>query len=114
MTLREMRAAYPHLFHPNQDWFLEERFLDKEPEPMPPGKCRIDHSDEHPDASLLTAATLAHYYTANPTDPFWRAYLWTKDFDRYGQRVFVGDNGKGLEIHRHLKLSDRWRCPVWS
>lgn len=114
MTLREMRAAYPHLFHPNQDWFEEEEFLDISPRVTDaPFDCATVYEVPASHAKA-TAADLAALYVADPTLPMWRFYLWTCDRDRYGQQVYVGDNGKGFEIHRHIHLTDRFGVPVWS
>ena len=30
MTLRELRVAHPAAFHPSQDWFEAEAFMDRE------------------------------------------------------------------------------------
>ena len=63
---------------------------------------------------LPFAATLAGLYARNRHHYIWTRYIWTCDLDRHGQRVYVGDNGRGLEIHRHLHLTDRWGVISWS
>lgn len=115
MTLREIRAAYPHLFYP-QDWFDGEAFMDV---PLPldaptdpqPGIWTIVPT---PGMALPLAVELAALYVAHPTADLWRRYLWCADKDSQGQRVYVGDNGKGLEIHRHIHLTERFGIPVWT
>ena len=109
MTLRELRAAHPERFHPNQDWFAGEEFLDLTPRAIgwPVTWAHLVALAE------ATAADLAALYLADPTHPMWQHYLWTCDHDRHGQRVYVGDNGHGLEIQRHLAITDRWRTPQW-
>lgn len=118
MTLRALRVLHPELFHPTQDWFEGEAFMDA-PLPLdahrsPPTSAPfVSPSLLTPAITLPTALELALLYVEEPTHPIWRRYLWTDDTDRQGQRVYVGDNGRGLEIHRHLHLTDRWGVPVW-
>ena len=112
MTLREIRASWPDLFYPRQDWFNGEAFLAGE----------HDESVRLPDAFapnpapnqifLPNAATLAGLYVTYPKALIWQSYLWTSDLDSLGQRVYVGSNGKGLEIHRHLHITERWGTAV--
>jgi hypothetical protein len=110
MTLRELRAAHPALFHPNQDWFADEQFLDLTPRLIPwPTDVWATGTIE----PRTTAADLAGMYLTDPTHPMWQRYLWTCDHDRHGQRVYVGDNGHGFEIHRHIHLTDRFGVPAW-
>lgn len=116
MTLRALRVLHPELFHPTQDWFEGEAFMDA-PLPLdahhmlPTGVGSV--MPRGLDDDLPTTLELALLYVEYPTAPIWRRYLWTDDTDRQGQRVYVGDNGRGLEIHRHLHLTDRWGVPVW-
>jgi hypothetical protein len=62
---------------------------------------------------LPLAVDLAHAYVNDPTNEIWRYKLWCRDVDHEGQRVYVTDNGKGLEVHRHLHLTDDFACPSW-
>lgn len=110
LSLREMRRMHPDHFHPTQDWFVDEEFMDLTPRRLPLPAYLTRTGMTEPQA---TAADLAALYLADPTLPMWTRYLWTCDHDRHGQRVYVGDNGRGLEIHRHLHLTDRWSIPVW-
>ena len=113
MTLRELRARHRWAFHPNQDWFDAEPFMDRQAVPVPL-PSNVTTATETLGAPLLvsTASLCAAYVTA-PQNLIWKRYLWTADIDHLGQRVYVGDNGKGLEIHRHLHLTDRWGFPTW-
>lgn len=124
MTLTELRQAHTELFHPNQDWFDGEVFMERDLPPhiaarweLPAG---VSNTGIPPEMILWymedvpPAVVLAHLYVQCPDDPIWRRYLWTSDEDSLGQRVFVGDNGYGLEIHRYLKLTDRFACPTWE
>lgn len=106
-----MRAAYPDLFHPNQDWFEGEEFLEKEPVTTALPLDLTTHRELPRHYATLSAATLAALYVAFPDDPMWRHYLWTSDRDRHDQQVYVGVNERGFEIHRHLHFTDRWRTP---
>lgn len=127
ITLRTLRRDHPALFHPNQDWFEDEPFMD---EPIPPeGErpsvpphriIRRDFYGHEQDILLMTrpvttAGILAAIYVTDPLNVLWADYLWTGNFDRFGQRVYVGGtaNGRGFEIHRHLHLTERWGIPVW-
>jgi hypothetical protein len=121
MTLRELRASYPDLFHPNQDWFDGEPFMDQPPPPAPTEIPVLTGYDGIPpeiisyqlETETVPAVVLASLYVQEPDHPIWMRYLWTSDLDRLGQRVYVGENGKGLEIHRHLHITDRWGVPTW-
>jgi hypothetical protein len=114
VTLAQLRAAYPHLFHPNQDWFGGEAFMHVEPHviatPLDPATAwELPRSH-----AKVSAATLAALYVANPNDPLWQFYLWTSDTDQHGQQVYVGVNERGFEVHRHLHITPRWRTPRWT
>lgn len=115
-TLRELIAAHPEKFYP-QTWYRREPFMDLDvdlsllterlPRAWKPGQV--------PPAGvfLLPAVHLAWLYTVHPTAPLWDAYLWTHDTDSQGQRVYLGQNGEGLEIHRHLHITERFQQPTW-
>lgn len=113
MTLRELIFLHPDKFY-GQGWYEDESFMGtplsrNAPRIMPSrvvGKV-VFHL-------LRPAVELADLYVKNSDDPIWRRYLWTADRDRDGQRIYVGDNGKGLEIHRHLHLTERWGTPQWD
>jgi len=118
MTLRELRAAHPSLFYA-QDWFSDEPFMDVAvPEigrdrRAPTGAERF--TGRHRGSEMPRAATFAQLYVADPKNPIWtKHYFWCADVDRLGQRVFVGSNGCGLEIHRHIAITDRFGVAVWA
>jgi hypothetical protein len=117
-SIIEMRDAHPTMFC-DQSWYSNEAFAHLKLAPiigMPthvvraPSPPPTDLSDELTDAVLLVGLYLAY-----PLDPLFRDYLWCADTDAQGQRVYLGGtaNGRGLEIHRHLHLTDRWRVPLW-
>lgn len=115
MTLRELLAAHPDKFYP-QTWYRDEAFMD-----IP---CSIAsgfpvHYISNgmlatPQIKLAPAAPLAYLWCyADRTHPMWAHYLWTCDVDHLGQRVYVGQNGHGLEIHRHIHITSRFVSPLW-
>lgn len=115
MTLTELRRTYPGLFYAGQDWFRDEKFMRVIPTEVVSRPDRIEKPGEVPatDRGLKFAVELAHAYVNDPNDPIWRKNLWCRDTDQYGQRVFVADRGKGLEIHRHLHIDETFGVPAW-
>lgn len=113
MTLRELMAQYPEHFYP-QAWYLHEAFMDVEagsaPTVMP---AYTVFTLQPPRSALCSAAHLAALYITHPEHVLWQKYLWTSDVDNIGQRVYVGSNGHGLEIHRHIHLTTRFATPHW-
>ena len=63
---------------------------------------------------LVPAVVLVQLYVDNPDAKIWQRYLWTSDVDSLGQRIYVGCSGFGLEIHRHLAITERWGVPCWD
>jgi hypothetical protein len=117
VTLREIRAAYPDLFY-EQTWFDNEPFYDREAEVID----RLPEFDQWSfpymapmhDEQRVSAASLALLYVKNPDWEGWTKYWWCDDMDSQKQRVFVGSNGKGLEIHRYLSITSRFGLPKWA
>jgi hypothetical protein len=121
MTIRELRREHPGLFY-QQEWYLAEDFMDEllpecAPLSMPKGVMfegappELIPFDFEP---VFPAVVLVNLYCLHPYHPIWRQrYLWTASKDHMGQRVYVGDNGHGIEIHRHLHINERWGLPVW-
>lgn len=107
-----MIHARPEMFY-RQEWYWGEAFMDKEPSVRPMPKTFVPLPNPQR-VRLYSCATWVALYLAHPTDPLWMRYVWTSDMDLLGQRVYVGSNGKGLEIHRHLHLTDRWVVPLWT
>lgn len=111
MNLHELIDEYPHLFY-RQEWYRSELFMYRQcaARDMPAAKVQGDARE-----SDATAVELAALYVESTTHPIFRDYLWTSDMDQQGQRVYVGGtaNGKGFEIHRHLRLTERWGIPIW-
>lgn len=114
MTLAELRQANRQLFHPTQDWFECEDFMKREVAWSPaPTSIKTAYTADGA-TSLPYAATLAGAYIYDTENPAWKRYIWTADVDSHGQRVYVGDNGKGFEIHRHIHLTARFGYPLWQ
>jgi hypothetical protein len=117
-SIIEMRDAHPTMFCPGQVWYDNEAFAHLKLAPiigMPTHVVRSPNPPADVDDTLTDAVLLVGLYLAYPHDALWQDYLWTADTDSEGQRVYVGGtrNGRGLEIHRHLHLTDRWRVPLW-
>jgi hypothetical protein len=131
LSLARLRQLHASLFHPTQDWFRDQPFFSRETDidtdalgrdavgllcvGGAPLQYRAGEAWEAGDVNrLMPAVLLASLYVRYPQTPLWRHYLWTADTDRDGQRVYLGQNGRGLEIHRHLNLTDRWGVPTWG
>lgn len=112
MTLRELVAQYPGLFRQDQTWWRGEAFVDAIPERMAHKLVFGVRSDETPAHARYSALEIAHAYVAAPRAFRFRRWLWTTDFDRDGQRVFVGVEDGRFEIHRHLHLTARFGVPA--
>lgn len=117
MNLREAIAHTPRLFY-HQDWYAGEAFLEAEvpllaavPKLTKPGYTPAPGNPNLPSVAELVAA-----YLAAPSSPVWAFFLWTKDVDQHGNALYIGgighDQKPGLQIHRHLRITDRWRMPV--
>lgn len=113
MTLRELMQIHPGRFYP-QTWYEHEAFMDAQIvyDLGIPAHSVATLQPLAPNAKVrYSAGLLAHLYLAHPDHPIWAHYIWTSDFDAIGQRVYVGQNGKGLEIHRHIHLTTRFVNP---
>jgi hypothetical protein len=98
----------------DQKWYWGEAFMDRTPAPYmkPPSEFRAMRNPGQ--AKFLPyAATLAKLWLDYPHLDIWQHYIWTGDFDRDGQQVYVGVNNGKFEIHRHLHLTDRWGALIW-
>ena len=116
MTLRETLKSGP--FYP-QAWYDGEAFLLADVPasfPLPKKLTRPGFTPTPGNPNLPSVAELVRAYLDNPNAPIWRFWLWTRDVDRHGQAVYVGgighDDTPGLQIHRHLTITDRWRVPA--
>lgn len=117
-SIIEMRDAHPEMFCPGQEWFQNEPFAHLALPPIIGLPTHLVCSPQPPadvDDALTDACLLVGLYLQYPRDAMWHDYLWTADTDSLGQRVYVGGtaNGRGLELHRHLHLTERWSVPVW-
>jgi hypothetical protein len=117
-TLTELRAAHPTLFY-SQDWYVREAFmrtLSNELDPKPPTHVRSGDGPVH--VLLPLAVDVAAAFVRFPEHPAWQRYLWCRDTDDEGRRIYVGGvsekNGYRFEIHRHLTITEQWGIPVWT
>ena len=120
MTIRDLLIKHAHLFY-RQDWYWGESFLD---DPLPVGcpktvPTKVGNPGVPPNlitwymTDVQPAVVLAWLYVLNPEASIWSHRLWTSSEDKHGQRVYVCDNGKGLEIHRFLHITDQFGVASW-
>lgn len=131
VTIRQMRTAFgsdPAAGEPcfyNQDWYLDEKFMD---EPVAPAwfllRKEVDEATRAaqpaailksgvrlPSATQCTYAFFA-YNLATGGQKLWEYdFVWCSDTDHNGDRIYVGKytdidgvNKSGFSIHRHLSL----------
>lgn len=118
MTLTELRHIHRELFYP-QDWFEGEEFMLALPIAKYDGPPKLNERGMVPRTGrqLPSAVELAHAYVKAPDAKVWENFLWTRDTDEHGQRVYVGGvtqgRTKGFQIHRHLEITELWRSPIW-
>lgn len=113
-TLRDILGRHPEHFY-LQTWYLDEPFLDQRWPPLRMLPSQVIDRAVVPSADWLPSASqLAFLYVCDPHAAVWNRYLWCSDRDLLGQRIYVGSNGKGLEIHRHLHITSRWGIPTWT
>ena len=112
MTLADVLVEYREMFC-RQDWYDGHTFLtvDHTDWPVVTRVSRFGGVPVQYDADLLPAVALVFQMLNVPDSPLWRWYLWTADLDDLGQRVYVGQNGRGIEIHRHIHLTTRFAIP---
>lgn len=118
MTIVEMLDRFPKRFYAQQ-WYRGEQFtriLPTEIPNFPPTNVVFAGKEPPKNARLYHAVDLLNAYLKAPADPIWERYLWTKDVDASGQRVYVGgiNNTGAIEIHRHLHLTERFGVPSWT
>ena len=121
-NLLDLRAAHPTLFY-RQDWFDGEPFMRAvftgKNRGTPKAVVYADPTDDFCGLGyvLPLAAELTAAYVNDPRALAWQRYLWCRDTDRIGQRVFVGGvcpaNGHTFEIHRHLRITEKWGVAQW-
>lgn len=126
ITIRALLQSHAPFFYAQTWYYVDpaERFLD---EPLPDdapreSPTRLVRLGERPSTSfalgLPLAVTLVAAYLRHPFDPIWSRYLWCRDTDAKGQRIYVGGvsslNGRKLELHRHLHLTAQFGAPTWE
>lgn len=120
VNLRQLRAAHPDRFY-GQSWYTDEPFMLVGSGGAIPTPIRLEHKGREPALHMIPllprAIDLALAFLADPEAPIWGSFLWCADLDRRRQRIYVGNvgahNGHRFEIHRHLKLTERWGVPAW-
>lgn len=134
LTINRMREIFgldPKKSEPcfyNQDWYLKEKFakaevlkfkwylvkkeIDKKTRGKDPEEIdkKFKKRENFPSAVLLAYIFFAYYLCNNKI--LWKNdFLWCKDKDSNGDRIYVGRyedskkvNKKGFNIHRHLSV----------
>ncbi len=135
VSMRSILGIDPEINEPcfyNQDWYLNESFanfcsigfrwylLRRELIDTTRGKSvEIQENlsqNSLPSALLCAYAFFAYYFHSKnflwPND-----YVWCKDFDSNGDRIYVaryfdplGVSKNGFSIHRHLKIRENYGC----
>ena len=115
MNLHLLRRARHDLFY-EQSWFLQQPFMQREPvNTLQPDvdfrSLAVGRFDDEP-----SAIEYALLYVDNPDLTIWRKFLWTRDKDTKGQRIYVGGvtDTTGFQIHRHLHLTDQWGIGIFG
>lgn len=118
MTIVEMLDRYPKRFYA-QHWYRGEAFTRILPMDVPyfaPNARTFPGKVPPANAKLYHAVDLLNCYLKYPDAAIWDDYLWSKDTDAQGQRIYVGgrSNTGSIEIHRHLHLTERFGVPSWN
>jgi len=126
--LREKFGVDPGVSEPcfyNQDWYLKESFMDDtflnaqwflikkevfdDSRSVMPENL-LERKFNFPPA-ILCAYTFYAYYFARKKFLWWHDFVWCRDVDHNGDRIYVGKyhdidgvNKNGFSIHRHLAL----------
>lgn len=130
ITLRFLRDKFgvnPDVSEPclyNQDWYLKEDFIDKSLN----AQWYLIKKDVYEDSravmpndltkrglnfppAILCGYTFFAYYYARNEYLWWHDFVWCRDTDHNGDRIYVGKyhdvdgvNKNGFSIHRHLAL----------
>lgn len=133
MTLENLRLFFginPNYQEPcfyNQDWYLNELFFKRKLETkwLLIRKSVFEGSrgkdpDRHLNEIILPYAIECAYsffiYWLHARDYLWKNdYVWCKDVDKAGDRIYVGRyfdplgiSKNGFSIHRHLKIRDNY------
>ena len=113
----------------NQDWYLKEDFYHQSlnTEWYLLGKSVIvETRAKNPDSitlnislpsAILCAYTFFVYYYHSSKKLWNNDYVWCRDFDNNGDRIYVGRymdpegvNKNGFSIHRHLRIRNNYGC----
>lgn len=120
MTLTELRAHrdYRHLFYRNQDWFLGEKFMNALPNERSwktPSRFALRGKVPKKERGLWLAVDLAHAFVVDPESTFWEdRWIWCRDKDAGGRRVFCGVRNGRYQIHRHIAVDHSFGVAVWE
>lgn len=118
MTLTEVLADHPALFY-RQTWYAHEPFmrtLANERFPQSPTHLVRMGQLPRPSDNLPLAVDLAAAYVRDPLNEVWDNWVWCRDTDRHGQRIYIGGcaYGHGFQIHRHIHITEMFGVPSWT
>lgn len=143
LTLNKMRSRFgwdPEKSEPcfyNQDWYLKEKFADKEylkfqwylvnkkvaPETRGRNPKDIENkfsADRNFPTAILTAYIFFAYYFLNNKKLLWKHdFIWCSDKDENGDQIYTGRytdpkriNKNGFNIHRRLSIRSCYGAAV--
>ena len=110
----------------NQDWYLKENFIlnsladkwylvEKDVPDETRGLQPSSSSNSNLPSTILCVYTFFIWWLLKGETIWPNDYIWCSDFDRYGDRIYVGkyldkDNKErsGFSIHRHLSIKQNY------
>ena len=120
VTLKDLIQEHPEQFAA-QSWYLGEAFLERRLGRRLEGLPHLCPGLVVPEPHKCpTAVELADLYLREPHRALWHGFVWCKDADQWGQRIFVGGlgmdrgfKGRGFQIHRLVQPTHDWKVAVW-
>jgi hypothetical protein len=133
-VLRNKLGTNPDIFEPcfyNQDWYIKEEFANQSPtihwalfkknvdetlRGVDPNDMNASKINSLPFIQAVSAVFVFFVWYFINGEILWKSdFLWCKDLDSNGDRIYIGKyldpngiNKNGLEIHRHLKIRDNY------
>lgn len=125
ITINRLVDNNKQLFR-NQDWYRDQHFAENYDLNL--GEYRFELGYEKSDKSTsftflgplafptAVSCVWAYVYLNSLGIPIWQDnYVWCRDIDNNGDRVYVGmSGGKSFEIHRNLTLQPYHGYAKWS
>lgn len=95
-TLLRLVVNNPDKFH-KQDWYINEEFANQDVS----GRWEFNIDSTTIPAAVYAFMRVHQYGWASCGN----RYVWTSDFDRNNDRVYVGGDIYRFQIHRHLTIN---------